>query len=105
MCYLAFIKPSQAGAQLAATENETAGGAGAEPETEGACGWSKSQMSLELVCGGQTDVRKHLYLIYNTLILTCFGFSQLSTCLSVCLSILRLCTWWTLCPGVLTLMR
>uniref|UniRef100_A0A671XG12 Protein deacetylase HDAC6 n=1 Tax=Sparus aurata TaxID=8175 RepID=A0A671XG12_SPAAU len=31
------------------------GGAGAEPETEGACGWSKTQASLELTCGGQTD--------------------------------------------------
>lgn len=57
MCYLAFIKASQAGTQLVATENEPAGGAGAEPETEGACGCSKSQMSLELMCGGQTDVR------------------------------------------------
>ncbi|KAM6982513.1 histone deacetylase 6 isoform 2-T6 [Tautogolabrus adspersus] len=34
---------------------ESAGGKGVEPESEGACGWSKSQMSLELTCGGQTD--------------------------------------------------
>lgn len=35
--------------------DDAAGGAGAEPETEGACGWSKPEMSLELMCGGQTD--------------------------------------------------
>ncbi|XP_037628582.1 histone deacetylase 6 isoform X2 [Sebastes umbrosus] len=35
--------------------DEAAGGAGAEPETEGACGWSKPKTSLELTCGGQTD--------------------------------------------------
>ncbi|XP_044067176.1 histone deacetylase 6 isoform X2 [Siniperca chuatsi] len=35
--------------------DEAAGGAGAEPEAEGACGWSKPQTSLELKCGGQTE--------------------------------------------------
>ncbi|XP_070765769.1 histone deacetylase 6 [Enoplosus armatus] len=35
--------------------DEAAGGVGPEPETEGACGWSKPQVSLELKCGGQTD--------------------------------------------------
>ncbi|XP_031735552.1 histone deacetylase 6-like, partial [Anarrhichthys ocellatus] len=35
--------------------DEAAVGAGAEPETEGACGWSKPETSLELMCGGQTD--------------------------------------------------
>ncbi|KAK5864111.1 hypothetical protein PBY51_001078 [Eleginops maclovinus] len=29
--------------------------AGAGPEEEGACGWSKPQTSLELTCGGQAD--------------------------------------------------
>ncbi|XP_041801487.1 histone deacetylase 6 [Chelmon rostratus] len=38
-----------------AASESSAGGGGAEPETEGACGWSKSQTSLELMCGGQTD--------------------------------------------------
>ncbi|CAJ1085668.1 histone deacetylase 6 isoform X1 [Xyrichtys novacula] len=33
----------------------SAGGQGAEPEPEGACGWSKTQISLKLTCGGQTD--------------------------------------------------
>lgn len=40
------------------------GGAGAEPETEGACGWSKTQASLELTCGGQTDVRKYDFISF-----------------------------------------
>ncbi|XP_068588256.1 histone deacetylase 6 isoform X2 [Cebidichthys violaceus] len=35
--------------------DEAAVGAGAEPETEGAYGWSKPETSLELMCGGQTD--------------------------------------------------
>ena len=40
--------------------DEAAGAAGAEPEMEGACGWSKLQTSLELMCTGQTDgVRRH----------------------------------------------
>ncbi|CAI5648701.1 unnamed protein product [Oreochromis niloticus] len=30
-------------------------GAGAEPEPEGACGWSKPQTSLELMCGADAD--------------------------------------------------
>ncbi|XP_027131423.1 histone deacetylase 6 [Larimichthys crocea] len=38
---------------VAAGEKCTSEG-GAEPETEGACGWSKRQTSLELMCGGQT---------------------------------------------------
>ncbi|XP_040008234.1 histone deacetylase 6 [Xiphias gladius] len=38
-----------------AVGDEAAAGAGAEPETEGACGWSKPQTSLELMCEGQTD--------------------------------------------------
>ncbi|XP_035759947.1 histone deacetylase 6-like, partial [Neolamprologus brichardi] len=29
--------------------------AGAEPEPEGACGWSKPQTSLELMCGADAD--------------------------------------------------
>ncbi|KAM3618744.1 uncharacterized protein V6R79_024434 [Siganus canaliculatus] len=41
-------------AATVAPSNE-AGRVGAEPETEGACGWSKSQVSLELLCGGGTD--------------------------------------------------
>ncbi|XP_058499299.1 histone deacetylase 6 isoform X1 [Solea solea] len=36
--------------------DETTGGMGAEPEVEGACGWSKPQMSLELACGGQSPL-------------------------------------------------
>lgn len=52
-----------AASELVAIGDEAAGGAGAEPETEGACGWSKSKTSLELTCGGQTDVRKHFELI------------------------------------------
>ncbi|XP_069033810.1 histone deacetylase 6 [Embiotoca jacksoni] len=31
--------------------DETVAEAGAEPETEGACGWSKPKMSLEVTCG------------------------------------------------------
>lgn len=46
---------------LVAPGDETAGGAGTVPETEGACGGSESHMSLELMGGGQTDVRKHFY--------------------------------------------
>ncbi|KAK9514654.1 hypothetical protein VZT92_025357 [Zoarces viviparus] len=38
-----------------APDDEAAVGVGAEPETEGACGWSKPETSLELMCGGQTD--------------------------------------------------
>ncbi|XP_042338176.1 histone deacetylase 6-like, partial [Plectropomus leopardus] len=50
---------------VAATESvahgdKAAGGAGAESETEGACGWSKPETSLELICGGQTDT---LYMV------------------------------------------
>lgn len=41
--------------QVVAPGDEGAGGGGAEPEAAGACGWSKPQMSLELMCGGQTD--------------------------------------------------
>lgn len=40
--------------------------AGAEPEPEGACGWSKPQTSLELMCGADADgVRHHLIVIIN----------------------------------------
>nr|XP_046252337.1 histone deacetylase 6 [Scatophagus argus] len=44
-----------AASESVATGNEAAGGTGAELETEGACGWSESLTSLELMCGGQTD--------------------------------------------------
>ncbi|KAM9351272.1 histone deacetylase 6 [Symphorus nematophorus] len=46
---------AMAASELVAAGDEAAGGAGAEPETEGACGWSKPQTSLQLMCGGQTD--------------------------------------------------
>lgn len=50
--------PLQAGgAQVAAGGAQAAaGGAQAAPEAEGACGWSASHVSLELTCGGQSDV-------------------------------------------------
>lgn len=51
--------------------SESPVGKGAEPEPEGACGWTKSLMSLELTCGGQTDVRETF--IHNDLILTCLS--------------------------------
>lgn len=39
---------------MAASESDPKGGAGsgegAEPTSEGACGWSKPQVSLELTC-------------------------------------------------------
>lgn len=38
-----------------APRDQSAGGKGVESGPEGACGWSKSQMSLELTCGGQTE--------------------------------------------------
>uniref|UniRef100_UPI0037E8599D histone deacetylase 6 isoform X1 n=2 Tax=Semicossyphus pulcher TaxID=241346 RepID=UPI0037E8599D len=44
-----------AASESVAPGDESAGRVGAEPESEGACGWSKSQMSLELTCGGQAD--------------------------------------------------
>ncbi|XP_034733803.1 histone deacetylase 6-like [Etheostoma cragini] len=44
-----------AASEPVAPGDSSAGGAGAEPETEGACGWSKPKTSLELTCGGQTD--------------------------------------------------
>ncbi|KAF1390992.1 hypothetical protein PFLUV_G00063900 [Perca fluviatilis] len=44
-----------AASESVAPRDSPAGGAGAEPETEGACGWSKPKTSLELTCGGQTD--------------------------------------------------
>lgn len=50
-----LVNLSQAVA-VAVPGDEVAGGAGAEPEVDGACGWSKPQMSLELMCRGQTDV-------------------------------------------------
>lgn len=43
-----------------AAKDGAAGDRGAGPETEGACGWSKAQMSLELMCGGPADVSEHL---------------------------------------------
>lgn len=43
-----------------AAKDGAAGDRGAGPETEGACGWSKAQTSLELTCGGPADVSKHL---------------------------------------------
>lgn len=54
-----------AGVAVATSESVTAkdGAAGdreAGPETEGACGWSKGQTSLELICREPTDVSKHL---------------------------------------------
>lgn len=33
---------------------------GVELETDGACGWSKSETCLELLCGGQKEVRTSL---------------------------------------------
>ncbi|KAL7398766.1 hypothetical protein ABVT39_014861 [Epinephelus coioides] len=44
-----------AASESVAFGDKAADGAGAEPETEGACGWSKPETSLELISGGQTD--------------------------------------------------
>ncbi|XP_018542984.1 histone deacetylase 6 isoform X2 [Lates calcarifer] len=41
--------------ELVAAGDEVSGRVGVEPEAEGACGWSKPQMSVELTYGGQTD--------------------------------------------------
>ncbi|XP_068601477.1 histone deacetylase 6 [Brachionichthys hirsutus] len=46
-------QPSRAVA-IAASES-VAGGGGAEPEAVGACGWSKSEVSLETMFGGQNN--------------------------------------------------
>lgn len=47
-----------AASELVATGDEAAGAAETEPE--GACGWSKHQVSVELG-GGQADVRAFFY--------------------------------------------
>ncbi|XP_041655286.1 histone deacetylase 6 [Cheilinus undulatus] len=46
---------AKAASESVASGEKPVEGKEAEPESEGACGWSKSQMSLELTCGGQTD--------------------------------------------------
>lgn len=48
-----------AASESVAVGDEAAAGAEAEPEPEGACGWSKPQSALELTCQVQMDgVRK-----------------------------------------------
>ncbi len=66
---------ASAASELVAAGNVAAGEAGPELETEGACGWSKPQMSLELSCGGQMKVREYIFqyhlIIINSNTLIC----------------------------------
>lgn len=55
-----------------------------EPETEGACGWSKHQVSVELMGGGQADV-SIFFIISSSEILVCLCYKS-PVCLPVGLS-------------------
>ncbi|KAM4610227.1 histone deacetylase 6 isoform 2-T6 [Polymixia lowei] len=54
---------AEATSESAAVGEQGAGGAGAEPEAEGACGWSKPQVSMELLCGGGDTDGSTLYVV------------------------------------------
>lgn len=72
MFYLLNLSQAVALAASAAVApgDEAAAGVGVEPETEGACGWSKPQTSLELTCGGQTEVRGQILFLYHLRIIS-----------------------------------
>lgn len=57
-----------AASELVATGDEAAGAADTGPETEGACGWSKHQVSVELMGGGQADVRAYFIVSSSELV-------------------------------------
>lgn len=78
-----------------ADKDGAAGDRGAGPETEGACGWSKGQTSLELMCGGPADVSKHL--IQQSDQVNCCSCVDL-TCLSACLQTLFVVDPLPWCP-------
>lgn len=69
--------------EAVATGDEAAAGARAEPVLEGACGWTKAETSLELICGGQRDGVSNLSVSPD--VSHCSGTVCLSlTCLSLC---------------------
>lgn len=69
-----------------------------EPETEGACGWSKHQVSVELMGGGQADVRAFFLSFHHQKFWFVCVISHLSVYLSVCLQTLYVVDPLPWCP-------